>query len=80
MSKPGKNSAPTVGIDWLVSGADAEGPLAERVAWIEQVLAWVSGTDSAWLWAGGVGAASLAAGGRDPALRDSLPLGPPTGS
>ncbi len=31
----------TVGIDWLVSGADAETRLAERVAWIEHLLTWV---------------------------------------
>ncbi|MEO8345528.1 MAG: hypothetical protein ABI607_07525 [Betaproteobacteria bacterium] len=30
----------TVGIDWLVSGARADATLAERVAWIEQCLAW----------------------------------------
>ena len=31
----------TVGIDWLVAGARADGTLTERVAWIEQFLAWV---------------------------------------
>ena len=35
------NKGDTVGIDWLVSGADADAPLAERVVWIEQLLAWV---------------------------------------
>ena len=32
---------PTVGIDWLVSGADADASLTHRVAWIEQFLTWV---------------------------------------
>ena len=41
MSTPRRNSAPTVGIDWLVSGANGEATLALRVAWIEQLLAWV---------------------------------------
>jgi site-specific recombinase len=37
-----KHGSPvTVGIDWLVSGADADAPLAERVAWIEHLLAWI---------------------------------------
>jgi site-specific recombinase len=31
----------TVGIDWLVAGAKADATLAERVAWIEHLLAWV---------------------------------------
>jgi site-specific recombinase len=31
----------TVGIDWLVAGARADAPLAERVAWIEQCLKWI---------------------------------------
>ena len=31
----------SVGIDWLVAGARADATLAERVAWIEQFLAWV---------------------------------------
>jgi site-specific recombinase len=31
----------TVGIDWLVAGARADAPLAERVEWVEQLLAWV---------------------------------------
>lgn len=31
----------TVGIDWLVAGARADATLTERVAWIEQFLAWV---------------------------------------
>ncbi|HQR12005.1 MAG TPA: recombinase [Casimicrobiaceae bacterium] len=31
----------TVGIDRLVSGARADAPLAERVAWMEQCMAWV---------------------------------------
>jgi site-specific recombinase len=32
---------PTVGIDWLVAGADADAPIANRVAWIEHFLTWV---------------------------------------
>jgi site-specific recombinase len=31
----------TVGIDWLVAGADADAPLADRVAWFEQFLTWI---------------------------------------
>ena len=31
----------TVGIDWLVAGATPGAPLAERVAWIEQFMAWI---------------------------------------
>ena len=31
----------TVGIDWLVAGARADATLAERVAWIEQFMAWI---------------------------------------
>jgi len=37
----GKTKGPTVGIDWLVAGANADATLAERVAWIEHLLAWV---------------------------------------
>ena len=31
----------TVGIDWLVAGAQPDATLAERVAWIEHLLDWV---------------------------------------
>jgi site-specific recombinase len=34
---------PDVGIDWLVAGARADAPLADRVAWLEQLVAWVRG-------------------------------------
>ena len=37
----GPFSGRTVGIDWLVAGARPEAPLAERVAWIEQLLVWI---------------------------------------
>jgi site-specific recombinase len=36
-----QTKGPTVGIDWLVAGADATAPLVHRVAWIEQFLTWV---------------------------------------
>ncbi len=36
-----KNKRATVGIDWLVSGARADAPLADRVAWMEQCMKWV---------------------------------------
>lgn len=35
------SKGPTVGIDWLVAGARADAALAERVAWIEQFMAWI---------------------------------------
>jgi len=30
-----------VGLDWLVTGARADAPLAERVAWLEHLFSWV---------------------------------------
>jgi site-specific recombinase len=45
----------TVGVDWVVGGARADAPLAERTAWLEHLSAWVrSGVDS------GVGSATPA--------------------
>ena len=37
----GNKGGATVGIDWLVAGANPDAILAERVAWIEQLLAWI---------------------------------------
>jgi len=31
----------TVGIDWLVAGARADATLAQRVQWIEHLVAWI---------------------------------------
>lgn len=34
-------TADTIGVDWLVSGARADAPLAERTEWLEQAAAWI---------------------------------------
>ncbi len=43
----GARADATVGVDWVVGGARADAPLAERTAWLEHLSAWVrSGVDS----------------------------------
>jgi site-specific recombinase len=39
----GDELTPDVGIDWLIAGARADAALADRVAWLEQLVAWIRG-------------------------------------